>query len=531
MDRPLKSCLALLVCTMLALSACKKESDDPTWDIDVLAPLVNSTLTLGDIVNDSLLESAPDGALSLVYDLELFGIALDTVIEVPDTTIVERFGLPIPGPVEFPAGTEFYTLTESDRYSFGDLELNELIVREGRIEHQITNMINEITINDFSITNALLNGMPLFVSQNAAPGTPSSPSVTNGSIDLSGYALDLRGPDLNDVNVISTELTSRIDPNGQPVSVTNMDSVLIEVGLVDIVPQYAKGYFGNEEVDVDETVEIDIFENLVDGLIDIDQISVKMRVRNGVGADAQAVIQQVKAINTHNGNEVELQHNIINNAINVNRAVDLGGSVQESLYETVMDNSNSNIDEFFENLPDRVLLNANVLLNPLGDVSNGNDFLYYFSQMEVDMELDLPLCLIATNLTLSSEYDVDLSDGLQTGLNEGMFTLFAENFFPFAADIKIFIIDENGSEVDQLIPNGNVASAIIDGNNVSVQAVNSEIQIPLSEAQADALLATSKLRIDAVFNTADQADHTKLYEEYYMKLKLVGDFNYTINGE
>lgn len=516
---------------VLLLATCEKESDDPTWDIDVLAPLIHSTMGFGQIVNDTLLESAPDGALTLVYDIELFGIALDTVLDLPDTTITERFGLPIPGPVEFPAGVQFFTLSESNQYELGGLELVQLDIKEGELEYQITNMIAEQTVNDFSITNAWLNGSALFVSENAPAGSPSDPSMVNGSLDLANYTLDLRGPDLNQVNIISTELSSSIDPNGQDTEVTNMDSVLIQIGLVDIVPQYAKGYFGQESITIDETVELDIFEDLVEGLIDIDQISVNMRVRNGVGADAQAVIQEIKGINTHNGSEVGLSHNIIGNAININRAIDLGSDVQESVYNTNMNNGNSNIDLFFENLPDRIALNADILINPLGNVSNGNDFLYHFSKMKVDLEMELPLCVIATNLRLSSEHEVDLSNGLQTGLNEGIFRLYAENHFPFSAEMELYILDEDGQPVEQLIPNGLVASAIIDADNIVTAPVNTVLEIPLSTAQVDALLATSMLRIDAVFNTADQGDHTKLYEDYHLDLKLVGDFNYTVNGE
>ncbi len=96
--------------------------------------------------------------------------------------------------------------------------------------------------------------------------------------------------------------------------------------------------------------------------------------------------------------------------------------------------------------------------------------------------------------------------------------------------MEIFILDENDNPVDQLVADGTVLPGILDVNNIVVQPVHSKVTIPLSPDQVDALLASEKLRIDAVFNTADQTQHTKLYDNYYMKLKLVGDFNYIVNG-
>ena len=66
-----------------------------------------------------------------------------------------------------------------------------------------------------------------------------------------------------------------------------------------------------------------------------------------------------------------------------------------------MDNGNSNIDAFIENLPDGITYDLDVTANPLGDVSNGNDFLYDDSRLTADLDVDIPLNIIATDLTLT----------------------------------------------------------------------------------------------------------------------------------
>ncbi|MBK6410088.1 MAG: hypothetical protein IPF78_10360 [Flavobacteriales bacterium] len=94
--------------------------------------------------------------------------------------------------------------------------------------------------------------------------------------------------------------------------------------------------------------------------------------------------------------------------MNIDRALDLGGMFQSALNTFNLDQGNSNIDLFIENLPSRVDYALDITINPLGDISNGHDFLYHDSKLSADLEIDIPLNLIATDLTLRKTVALDL---------------------------------------------------------------------------------------------------------------------------
>ncbi|HRD51540.1 MAG TPA: hypothetical protein PKY96_02725, partial [Flavobacteriales bacterium] len=125
--------LVLLAAVLAFGPGCRKESAKPTWDIDILAPLVRTTLTIHDLLPDSLLVTDPDGSVTLVYSGELFDVNLDTVLTAPDTTFSYRYALPFPGPLDFPAGVNFFNQTDIQRFDLDELALRQLILREGRL--------------------------------------------------------------------------------------------------------------------------------------------------------------------------------------------------------------------------------------------------------------------------------------------------------------------------------------------------------------------------------------------------------------
>ncbi|MBK6628510.1 MAG: hypothetical protein IPG35_13095 [Flavobacteriales bacterium] len=93
------SAIAVWGALLLGSSSCRKDAGPPQWDVDLLAPLVNTSLTLNDVIADSLLVTGADGGLTLLYRTELFGVRLDTLLQVPDTGITYSYVLPIRAPL------------------------------------------------------------------------------------------------------------------------------------------------------------------------------------------------------------------------------------------------------------------------------------------------------------------------------------------------------------------------------------------------------------------------------------------------
>lgn len=527
-----RSLFAQALCVALVLSGCRKAPAPPQWDLDLLAPLAKTTLTIGDLVPDSILSSDQQGNVSILFTSELFALSLDTVLTAPDTSFRYGYALPFPGPIQFQPGATFNTNDDVTRFDLDDLQLTQLKVRSGQVDVAITSMMNGQIIGDFALPGASLNGTPFSIVQNLPPGTPASPSMVSSSRPLDGYVFDMRGPTFDQVNSLATHISYSNAPDGTPISITNQDSLLALVSYHDIIPQYATGSFGTRTITVEpSSTDLDLFNN-ISGTLDLDQVTARLKIRNGIGVDARAAIHYLRSVNTITGNTVDLTHAITSGPVNIDRALDLGGTFQSALNTFNLDQGNSNIDLFIENLPSRVDYALDITINPLGDISNGHDFLYHDSKLSADLEVDIPLNLIATDLTLRKVVAVDLPGNAEGhAWRSGTLHLFAHNGFPFSATIELAIVDEMGDLLTVLEPGGTVASGVLGGDGNVSASVASRLDFDISPDQMDALQNTGQVRISAIFNTADQGQHLQLRNDYRMDLQLTVGANYTVNGD
>lgn len=527
-----RSRFTYVLCAAVALSGCQKDASPPQWDLDLLAPLAKTSLTIGDLVPDSILSTDQQGNVSILYSSELFALSLDTVLTAPDTSFRYAYALPFPGPIQFQPGATFNTNDDVTRFDLEDMELTQLQIRSGQVEVAITNMMNGHIIGDFALPGASLNGAPFAIVQDLPPGTPAAPSIVSSSRPLDGYVFDMRGPSFDQVNTLATHISYSNAPDGTAISITDQDSLLAQVSYHDIIPQYATGSFGTRTIAVEpSSTELELFNN-ISGTLDLDQVSARLKVRNGIGVDARVNIHYLRSVNANTGNTIDLTHAITSGPVNIDRALDLHGTFQSALNNFNLDQGNSNIDLFIENLPSRVDYAMDVIINPLGNISNGHDFLYHDSKLAAELEVDIPLRLIATDLILRKTVALDLpgtADG--HAWRSGTLHLFADNGFPFSAAIELAIVDDAGNVLSVLDPGGTVSPGNLGSDgNVSAPA-SSRLDFDVSPEQMNLLQASGKVRISAIFNTADQSQHIQIHSDHRMDLQLTVGANYTVNGD
>ena len=521
-----------LVLAGLQLVGCRKTSDRPKWDVDLLAPVITTSLTINDLIADSLVAVDANGALSLIYRSELFAISLDSVLQAPDTTFDYRYALPF-GPVNFPPGANFFSDQEVTRFDLQDVALRYLELREGELELQLKNKVASRIIGTLSLPGATLAGSPALLSTSVEAGSPSQPSTAFERRSLAGAVFDLRGPQFNAVNTLSTSIVAQLDPNGSGATVTEADSLIALVDYRGLVPQYARGYFGSQLVEVEpEENALALFNNIVGGTLDLDAVNLRLVMVSGLGMDLQVRLRELRAINSRTGNEVALSHAIMNGPINLSRAIDLGNGFTPTTYQTTLNNANSNVDLFVENLPDKVRYALDLRLNPLGDISNGNDFVYYDSKLRADLELEVPLRLIANELTLQSLVRPELPGNAEGhGLKEGELRVFANNGFPFSARLEMAIVNAAGEVLSTVNVQGQIGSGLLGSDGIVQQSSSSRVVAPLAPDQVDLLYGDNQVRIRAVFNTADQSQHIQLFEHYRLDLQVTASVNYVVNGD
>lgn len=523
----------LMVCCA-ALNGCRKDPGPAQWDVDLLAPLVTTSFTIRDIVPDSLITADAQGAITLLYASELFAVDLDTVLKAPDTTFVYGAGLAQgQGSLFLPAGFTISNQSDVTRFDLEDLELRYLKLREGTLSLEMRNEIASGIVGTFSLPGATFPDGNSSLRASVGPGTVVDPAFATEARDLAGAAFDLRGPTYSDVNTLATSIILRLDSNGTGATVNGGDSVRASVTYGGLVPSYARGYFGNRIIHVGpEVTDLDLFRNVISGTLDVDQVTLRLAVENGIGMDVRVDLDHLRAVNTHTGNTVDLSHAIMQGPINLDRAVDLGNGFTPSVYTNELDNSDSNVDAFLENLPDQLSYELDLHLNPLGDVSNGHDFLYYESALRANLELEVPLRVIATDLTLQSIVDPDLPEGQEGhALLSGQLDLYATNGFPFSAGLVMDIVDVDGNVLSNVPVDGVVAAGILGQNGRVQQSVASRLSARLSESDVDHLYAGGRFRLRIPFNTASQTQHLQILDTYRMDVQVVAGAHYLVNGD
>ena len=67
-----------------ALFSCKHELELPSWNIDLVIPVVHSRLSINNLISDSTtnIDQNESGIISLIFKEELININLDTLIKI-----------------------------------------------------------------------------------------------------------------------------------------------------------------------------------------------------------------------------------------------------------------------------------------------------------------------------------------------------------------------------------------------------------------------------------------------------------------
>jgi len=516
------------------LFSCKKESDHPQWDVDILAPLVISTLDISNLINDTLLQSDTNHVLHLVYEKNLYNLNLDSIINIPDTVLTNALSFPLF--VNIGPEITFYNNTTQLVFGTNGPQLRRAILRHGTLIMTAVNYTVAGLNFQLNIPGAIRDGMPFsqsgFVS-NAAPGD----SVLQDFVyDLSGYDLNLTGTSGASFNTLSYNLSVTTASNSDTIhAIQNQTLFKVHQKFSGIFPEYVKGYLGSDTITAGpSSTAIDIFNKIQSGMLNLSDATLTATIENGIGADARFKVNNIISVNSRTGVSVPLLSNqLINQNININRATETGvasNPVNTTQNIFVLNSSNSNIISFIENLPDALAYSMHLTTNPLGNISGYNDFVYADHLVSTKMRFEMPLRFSSDHLTFVDTTNF-ISDPEKTFENfkSGKLRLIADNGFPFRTTISLMLLDENMTAMTTLTSTGIIASAVVGSSGRVTQRVESIVQIPISEQQMVSLRNTKKIITRASFTTSQYPVFRDIYNDYSIQLQLIADFTYMIH--
>lgn len=523
---------------LLLFGSCRREFQSPEWDVDALTPIARGHVSIFDLLSDDALTEDPSGLARIHYRDQLLGFKVDSLYKIPDTTNTDEYIFPFD--LTVPPGQVLIEDTQNVELTLDGIGLVTARLKEGKVTMVVESTIPEKTVFEFDLPGATLNGIPFHFADTLPPGTSSSPSTFTTTLDLAGYELDLRGVNLDKVNTLKSTSVAYIDPNGGVTTVPANSAVTFSRVFEGFLPEYGKGFFDRRDESYGpDFTSIGVMNNFGTGVLMLDDATMDLTITNETGLDFQLLISELISINNRNLNNVDLDHSVTRAPININRALDLGqtaADIKPYVTQIELNSNNSNITDFIGNLPDQLRYSLDMVVNPLGANSGGNDFIYYQTGVAVDAVVDIPLRLSINDLELHDTSRVILTDTLDPNISErvleGDLIINIDNDFPVNSLAQFYLVDFNNQIFDSLLSEPTVIQGgIPDASTGRVtERAETTLTTPLSEEKIDQLYRASAVLYKITFNTTT-SNSVAFYADYRMNIQINADFRYRFDAD
>jgi hypothetical protein len=248
---------------------------------------------------------------------------------------------------------------------------------------------------------------------------------------------------------------------------------------------------------------------------------------NSFGIETLLNIKEIKGQNTRNGKSLKLVSPGLLNPILLEKAVNNPPLVAYE-YDIKLDKSNSNLKQFLELMPNKLMPEIEATVRPNGTI-NQDDFAFDISELLVNIRFEMPLKFGLDNLTVSSNQRVDFfSEDKVENIKGGQLILKLINDFPINGQIKMVFKDATGAEVFTLFNGENyemTAAEIDPQTGKTITPTESELIATITKGQANQLLNISSVDLSVVLNTEDAKRH-RMFSDYTIKANLITDFIY-----
>lgn len=270
--------IILLTLSTLLFFSCKHELESPTWDVDMIVPLVHSQMNIDNMLSDSNLNIVEndEGYISLIYQEDLLNINYDSLITLEtkseeksiridsvkfNDVVIEQIitigsvitELPF-GTILFPDGSQseipaMAGIVQNDTIPIDASDyFQTMTLYNGMLNLKLTNGFpTDISNVSFSLYNATnLNLIATFFTPLIESGNSFSESVS-----IAGETLDYKMVGI--INNMDIE-----ESNGQ-VLINYSDAMTTKISITEIQIMEATAYFPNQllhEENVEQSFEL-----------------------------------------------------------------------------------------------------------------------------------------------------------------------------------------------------------------------------------------------------------------------------------
>jgi hypothetical protein len=519
-----KHIFVLLALFLMTLNACQKR-DAVRWDSDLLVPVLHSRLDVWDMFGDSNVVEEPDQKLKLLFQEELDLLDPDKVIVVHDTLSEELFNIPLY--LQYAPGQQLIDKQNSVVMDLGDMELDKVNARVAVMKFYVTNTIKQPLRVRYEMLSSDKDGQTFVTYEDVPAATAAGPSYSVKTINLDGYTINMTGVSGNEVNTVVSRTQVWLHPDADSIWITPQDSVFIISTFDELKVEYVHGYFGRQDYNDQGSSAIQMFSSVKSGTFDLAHVNGILNISNYTGMDLQLSMDKISAYRNSDQKEVSLNDPVIGQTINIKRAVEKSYGLDYVIPTKVSYTlGQSNLDELIEMLPDSLRFVMSGKLNPMGNISGGNDFMYFDKSIIATFGLEIPMNLSVNNLLIEDTTEMDLQDTEE--LKSGAFYVYVDNMFPFDFNLQLYLTDQNGQIMDSLLAGQTeVSSAQIDQNGFAIAPSKNMLKIPLSEDMLVLLRKYKDVLIRARIGSYQNKQY-QIYQNYYMDIRVVADVRYEL---
>ena len=439
--------------------------------------------------------------------------AIVFTIEIIDIGLTEATAI-------FPA-QQVAEIIKEHPFDMGSARITEIKIKEGTVTINSTSTLPDTGRIIYSVPSLKLEGSS-FTSENIVPPSNNG-EFTSNSYNLDGYILDLKGKKGRSggdtVNTIYTEFFSFIDSSGGLVYLNQTDSFFSYTDM-DIIPEYARGFLGQDTIEVGpEERNTNVFNKILSGDLNLESAKLSFNIKNYLGANLQIRFDQLSTYNSNTNTTVSAGAPFIGQFHDIERATEITGAIP-------IDPSNTDIEldaeSMLEILPNKLKSYMTLYINPSGP-DNIPDFIYPAYTIDATLNLQIPLSIIANDLTLVDTNEVEVNQNDEVEIDKLFLTI--KNGIPFDATINVMLYDEMNTLIDTLFNNAILLSAKVDENNLVTQSTTSALTANYNNSQK-----IRKIITVASFNTQPNNSFVKIYSDYEMDIIMSAKLRKTIGN-
>ena len=381
-----------------------------TWETEIALPMVDEVWTWSEVIqgneSDSTFSIDPGSPGKIVFNGPVAEWNIESLTQLPDTIVSQQLTPEFTGgPFEVPPGTILLDTEEDIVFQGIDQAFTGIVLESGRIEYFVESSTNGYVELYYAFPSVTIAGQPIELLVVLPPSDGVAFETRSGTIDLSDAVIDLTGVSGNEINRIASHLTIGTPDNvNDTAEVFGTDSIRVQMHFQDLLVREVSGYFGQETVDFD--VEQQVFDPLEfpSGFVEINPSRATLQFRNTIAADLRLQLDAM----TVDG--LQVNHPALGVPQLVSRAVWENGELDPAVWEMDLLETTPSFFELLSYLPQWIEVVGEGFLNPLGDVSGGNDYFDTRVPPVLNLDFEWPLAGAIENFQIARSVELPSND-------------------------------------------------------------------------------------------------------------------------